>query len=93
LESAGRVAEAGFEDAREVGELFEAEFERDFLDAIAGEEALIGALQPEVIEPLTDGNIIVGSKVTLDGALGNLAERGEAARAVFRADGKDFPGV
>ena len=59
LESAGREAEAGFEDAGEVGELFKAEFEGDFLDSITGEEAFVGAVQAEDIEPFTDGHVVV----------------------------------
>jgi hypothetical protein len=93
LEVTRRVAETGFEDAGEVGELLEAEFEGDFFDAVAGEESAVGALEPKVVEPLTDGEVIIRLEVALDGALRNLAESGETSRAVFGADGEDFPGI
>lgn len=81
-----------FEDAGEMGGLFVAEIEADFLEGAAREDTGVSFCHTMVSKPGCEGGLVMNSEVALKGAETDGAELGHALGTIVRPVGDVTPG-
>jgi len=82
-----------FEFAAEVGGLFEAEVEGDFLDGFTGKEQRASGVQALLIEPLAGRHAKLAPELALELPGGKFAQPGQGTGIVIRLNRQFFDGL